>query len=167
MNTQHIATLLGYVAIVTSFVTVALPDKPEPAQAAPTAQEQPAEEAPEPPSTEPVEPAKFTATPTEGKSQKDLNKEYLIVFGTAAFGEAEIPALLTLVQKESGFRNDAQNPRSTAYGMFQFLDKTWGNYGYAKTSDPLVQIEAGLKYIKARYGTPSKALNFHKANNWY
>ena len=69
--------------------------------------------------------------------------------------------------KESGFNNKAQNKRSTAYGMFQFLDSTWKGTGISKTSDPIQQTEAGCIYIKNRYGTPQKALDFHLRSGWY
>ena len=75
-------------------------------------------------------------------------------------------SLYQLVKHESGFRNQAQNPTSTAYGMFQFLDSTWGNYG-RKTSDPAAQTKAGLAYIKSRYGNPQNAWSFWQKNNWY
>lgn len=75
--------------------------------------------------------------------------------------------LLSLVQRESSFRPDAQNPSSTAYGLFQFLDSTWAGTGVQKTSDPLKQILAGFKYIQDRYGDPSSAMAFHRRNGWY
>lgn len=75
-------------------------------------------------------------------------------------------ALEELVQKESSWNPTAQNPTSTAFGLFQFLDGTWKNYG-TKTSDPAAQADAGLAYIRDRYGSPAKALAFHKKNNWY
>lgn len=77
------------------------------------------------------------------------------------------PQTYSLLMKESGFRNTAQNPTSTAYGMFQFLDSTWGGYGIPKTSDPRLQSIAGGRYIRARYGNPAAALAFHLRNNWY
>jgi len=80
---------------------------------------------------------------------------------------AEWTALDKLIQKESGWRNAAQNPTSTAYGLFQFLNSTWGTTGYAKTSIPSIQAQAGLQYIANRYGSPTKAWAFHQANNWY
>jgi hypothetical protein len=76
-------------------------------------------------------------------------------------------SLVQLIKKESSFRNTAQNPTSTAYGLFQFLNSTWGTVGGYKTSDPGLQTEFGLRYIKGRYGSPSQALQFHLANNWY
>jgi hypothetical protein len=76
-------------------------------------------------------------------------------------------ALNNVVMSESGWNNTAQNPTSTAYGIFQFLDTTWASVGYTKTSDPVVQIAAGLAYIKQRYGNPVNAWQFHLSNGWY
>ena len=56
-------------------------------------------------------------------------------------------ALSTLIQKESSWNPNAQNPTSTAYGLFQFLNSTWASVGATKTSDPRLQAVAGLKYI--------------------
>jgi len=75
--------------------------------------------------------------------------------------------LYELVMHESGFNNLAQNPNSTAYGMFQFLDGTWAGVGGHKTSDPWLQTQYGLKYIKNRYDDPRGAWDFWQANNWY
>ena len=80
---------------------------------------------------------------------------------------AQWDALQWLVQKESSWNPRAQNPTSTAYGLFQFLNSTWAGSGYAKTSDPAQQTAAGLKYIKDRYGSPAAAVAFHRKNNWY
>jgi hypothetical protein len=80
---------------------------------------------------------------------------------------AQWTALERLVQKESSWIPTAQNPTSTAYGLFQFLNSTWASTGIAKTSDPALQAEAGARYIQARYVDPIRALAFHDANNWY
>lgn len=72
-----------------------------------------------------------------------------------------------LVQKESSWNPNAQNPTSTAYGLFQFLNGTWGSVGAKKTSDPLGQIQAGVKYIQQRYGDVRGARRFWERNNWY
>ena len=72
-----------------------------------------------------------------------------------------------LVTRESGWNPNAQNPTSTAYGLFQFLNGTWGSVGASKTSDPLKQIQAGLKYIQQRYGDVRGARRFWERNNWY
>jgi hypothetical protein len=74
--------------------------------------------------------------------------------------------LLPLWTQESGFNNKAQNPTSTAYGIPQFLDSTWGPYG-PKTSNAGLQEKYGLEYIKSRYGSPVAAEAHEKAYNWY
>ena len=83
------------------------------------------------------------------------------------WGAGELSAWYTLGMKESGWRNTAQNPTSTAYGIGQFLNSTWAGYGIPKTSDPRLQVEAMARYIRHRYGSPSRALAFHQRNNWY
>jgi soluble lytic murein transglycosylase-like protein len=78
------------------------------------------------------------------------------------------PAFIHLIgDKESGFNPLAQNPRSSAFGIFQFLDATRRTYGIPKTSDPYIQSVAGFKYLRDRYGSPAAALAFHNAHNWY
>lgn len=79
----------------------------------------------------------------------------------------DFPSLKVLWNKESGWNPNAQNPTSTAFGIAQFLNGTWAGTGYTKTTDPFQQIDAGLTYIKQRYGSAKKALEFHLQNNWY
>lgn len=80
---------------------------------------------------------------------------------------AQWDALRTLISQESSWNPLAKNPSSTAYGLFQFLDSTWGSVGGYRTSDPMKQAEFGLKYIKQRYGDPVRALEFHDKAGWY
>lgn len=72
-----------------------------------------------------------------------------------------------LVQHESSWRPTAQNPTSSAYGLFQFLDATWAGAGGRKTSDPYEQIRLGYNYIRNRYNNPDRAWDFWQRNNWY
>ena len=72
-----------------------------------------------------------------------------------------------IVSNESSWDPNAQNPSTSAYGLFQFLDTTWAETGIAKTDNPKLQADAGAKYIKGRYGSPTKARAFWEANNWY
>ena len=91
-----------------------------------------------------------------------------MVASTYGWGSgAQWDALVWVIDHESGFRNTAQNPSSTAYGMFQFLDPTWASVGGKKTSDPTIQAQLGMKYIKSRYGDPLKAKAFWQSHNWY
>ena len=80
---------------------------------------------------------------------------------------AQFDCLDQLWEAESNWNPTAQNPTSTAYGIAQFLDATWATTGIAKTSDPYLQIDAGLIYIDERYDTACNAWAFHQANNWY
>ena len=80
---------------------------------------------------------------------------------------ATAPSLQNLVYRESSFDPTAQNPSSTAYGLFQFLDSTWATVGGTKTSDAYRQCVYGLKYIKQRYGDPDKAWTFWVGHHWY
>jgi hypothetical protein len=61
--------------------------------------------------------------------------------------------------KESRWNPRADNPKSSAYGIPQLLK--------LKATDPYIQIDLGLKYIKHRYLTPCKALAFHKKTGHY
>jgi hypothetical protein len=80
------------------------------------------------------------------------------VAGQRGWGSGpEWDALYQLVQHESGFNSNAQNPTSSAYGLFQFLDSTWGSVGASKTGDPWAQTTAGLRYIAGSYGDPINA----------
>jgi hypothetical protein len=76
-------------------------------------------------------------------------------------------ALQELVQRESSWDPQADNPTSTAHGLFQFLESTRNNYGIGLNASPKAQIAAGLRYIQDRYGSPSKALAFHDRENYY
>ena len=76
---------------------------------------------------------------------------------------------MELVMRESGGNPAAVNPSSGAFGLGQFLGATkaaYAKYG-ATSSDGALQIKAMAKYIADRYGSPSAALAFHDANNWY
>lgn len=76
------------------------------------------------------------------------------------WGNQEWRALYKLWTRESNWNAESDNSQSTAYGIPQILDLKPGTpYG--------VQVDRGIKYIKSRYGTPSKALEFHYKNGWY
>lgn len=100
---------------------------------------------------------------------KALVRAMMARFG---WGDSEWGSLEQLVQHESGWNPNAQNPTSTASGLFQFLDSTWRNYGHDYPNfprDPATQAQAGLSYIKSRYGSPSAAWSFwnRQSPHWY
>jgi hypothetical protein len=95
------------------------------------------------------------------------NAAIVAAMATRVFGwGSQLAQLNYVMMRESGYNNTAQNPTSTAYGMFQFLDSTWAAYG-PKTSDPYLQGLYGLEYIKSRYGSPAAAAAHEAAFNWY
>lgn len=120
-------------------------------------------------------------TPVSGSSENDIpssggttgnlsgNKKIVnMVASTYGWGTgAQWDAIVWIIDHESSWNNTAQNPHSTAYGLFQFLDPTWGDYGGRKTSDPTIQAQLGMKYIKARYGDPIRAKAFWQSHGWY
>lgn len=74
-------------------------------------------------------------------------------------GIAKTNATDILILKESNCDPTAQNPRSSAYGIGQFLDSTWATVGCVKTSDPVIQLKCMDKYVKQRYSTWDGALS--------
>ena len=72
-----------------------------------------------------------------------------------------------IVDKESKWNPHAQNPRSTAFGIGQFLNSTWGLVDSKKTKNPYDQIDAMIKYVKVVYGDGCKAWDFRYRNGWY
>lgn len=86
-------------------------------------------------------------------------------FGWSA---GEMDSLRILWTKESNWTTTATNPSSGAYGIVQSLPaEKMASEGPDWQSNYKTQVRWGLKYIKERYGSPSAALSFHYANNWY
>jgi hypothetical protein len=79
----------------------------------------------------------------------------------------EYKALEELIMLESSWNPKAQNKRSTAYGLGQFVDKTWDLVGIEKSADYRIQLIAAQKYVMMRYGSWVKALEHHKQYGWY
>lgn len=78
----------------------------------------------------------------------------------AGYDTSEIRCLLLILHKESRFRVNADNPDSTAYGLFQQLR--------LKPGTPMhKQVTLGLRYIEDRYGSACHAWNHHLRRNWY
>ena len=90
------------------------------------------------------------------------------ILGNYGWSAAEMTALNTLWEKESNWRTTATNASSGAYGIVQSLPAgKMASAGADWQTNYQTQIKWGLNYIKERYGSPSAALGFHLANNWY
>lgn len=84
------------------------------------------------------------------------------------WGDDEFKCLVALWQKESGWRVDAHNKSSGAYGIPQALPgKKMAKYGDDWRTNPETQIKWGLAYIKGRYTTPCGAWGHFLRKNWY
>lgn len=55
---------------------------------------------------------------------------------------------LVVVALESGGDPNAKNPKSSAHGLFQFLDETWKDVGGGDRRDVPTQIRNGVAYLK-------------------
>jgi hypothetical protein len=96
---------------------------------------------------------------------RDIAKALLPEFG---FSASEFSCLDSLYMSESGWRVDADNPSSSAYGIPQALPGSkMASAGPNWATNPATQIRWGLGYIADRYGTPCGAWSFKQGHNWY
>jgi hypothetical protein len=107
-------------------------------------------------------------TRTEDISDEDpraIAKALLSEFG---FGQDQFGCLDSLYVSESGWRVDADNPTSSAYGIPQALPGSkMASAGADWATNPVTQIRWGLGYIQDRYGSPCSAWSFKQGHNWY
>ena len=93
-------------------------------------------------------------------NNNDIEKEkYKLYSHIKLTNTRQYLCLEKLWTRESQWNPRANNKRSTAYGIPQLLK--------LKTKDPYLQIDAGLKYIAHRHGTPCKALAYHLKTGHY
>ncbi len=84
------------------------------------------------------------------------------------WGDAEFACLVALWKKESGWRVNAYNRSSGAYGIPQALPgRKMASAGADWETNPATQISWGLGYIKGRYGTPCGAWDHSQRRGWY
>ena len=83
------------------------------------------------------------------------------------WGNDQFNCLVSLWNKESGWRTDAYNP-SGAYGIPQALPGSkMASAGADWQTNASTQISWGLGYIASVYGTPCGAWAHSQATNWY
>ena len=84
------------------------------------------------------------------------------------WGDDQFACLLSLWNKESGWRVNAENKSSGAYGIPQALPGSkMATVGADWQTNPATQITWGLNYISARYGNPCGAWAHSQAKGWY
>lgn len=84
------------------------------------------------------------------------------------WGDDEFACLSALWQRESGWRVNAHNRGSGAYGIPQSLPgNKMASAGADWETNPATQIAWGLGYISSRYGTPCGAWAKSQRSGWY
>ena len=84
------------------------------------------------------------------------------------WGDDQFNCLVSLWNKESGWRVNAENSSSGAYGIPQSLPGSkMATAGDDWATNPATQIQWGLGYISGRYGTPCGAWAHSGDVGWY
>lgn len=84
------------------------------------------------------------------------------------WGEDQYGCLVSLWDRESGWRVNAMNTSSGAYGIPQALPGSkMASSGGDWETNAATQIEWGLGYVSDRYGSPCGAWAHSEDNGWY
>ena len=106
------------------------------------------------------------APPPDPGTAESIAYNLLPAFGFSA--AAQFPCLNDIYSRESGWRYNAENAESGAYGIPQALPGyKMASAGPDWQTNVTTQIKWGLGYIQQRYGTPCGAWSFWEANGWY
>lgn len=81
-----------------------------------------------------------------------------VVRGAAGKYGVDPDQALAVAKLESGLNPRAQNPRSSAGGLFQFIDSTWNQYGGGDKFDAATNADAGARYLRDVRDTLAKGL---------
>lgn len=108
--------------------------------------------------------APSAAAPSPGTAQSIAHDMVL----ARGWGEGEFNCLVSLWNKESGWRVNASNASSGAYGIPQALPGSkMASVGADWQTNAATQITWGLGYISGRYGTPCGAWSQSQSSGWY
>jgi hypothetical protein len=103
-----------------------------------------------------------------GRARSNPKAAARLLAADRGWADGQFSCLDSLWTKESGWRWDANNSSSGAYGIPQSLPGSkMGAFGSDWSTNPLTQIKWGLQYISSRYGTPCSAWGQSQAANWY
>ena len=83
--------------------------------------------------------------------------------------------LLKIAEKESNFNSNAKNPKSSASGLFGFIDNTKQRFGYGKSIEEQIigasklydSMYSQLSYYVNKYGTKNKSLEQLMYGMWF
>ena len=71
-----------------------------------------------------------------------------IIRGAAERHGVDPDVMLRLAQRESSLNPSAKNPKSSAGGLFQFIDGTWNQYGHGDKFDPAANADAAARMMR-------------------
>ena len=112
-----------------------------------------------------VAPAASSVPPVEAGTSRAIGLEMVLAHG---WSESEFACLDELWSRESGWRVNAANSSSGAYGIPQALPGSkMATAGADWETNPRTQIAWGLGYVEGRYSTPCGAWAFFQSHNWY
>jgi len=104
----------------------------------------------------------------ENLSEQDPQAIAQALLPSFGFDSSQMSCLVPLWMGESGWRWNAENTSSGAYGIPQALPGSkMSTAGADWQSNPVTQIKWGLGYIAERYGSPCGAWGFKQSNGWY
>ena len=115
-----------------------------------------------------AQPEGQAVTGTESLSDDDPRTIARALLAEFGFSADQFGCLDSLWSSESGWRVDADNPSSSAYGIPQALPGSkMSSFGADWATNPVTQIRWGLDYISDRYGSPCSAWSFKQGRGWY
>jgi hypothetical protein len=102
------------------------------------------------------------------RAQSDPRAVARLLVADRGWADAQFGCLDSLWAKESGWRWQANNSSSGAFGIPQALPGSkMGSIASDWATNPITQIKWGLQYISSRYGTPCSAWAHSQGSNWY
>lgn len=112
--------------------------------------------------------AENTPTPEPEPAPQPTPSMDIKQYALSLVGADQFECLDALWTRESNWQWNATNPSSGAYGIPQALpaDKM-ATAGSDWQTNPQTQVDWGVSYIKATYGTPCGAWNHFQTQGWY
>ncbi|MCL2482369.1 MAG: hypothetical protein FWF43_02910 [Propionibacteriaceae bacterium] len=113
----------------------------------------------------------YVGTPSPGAGSLSSAQAQSTAYGMIqgyGWGDTQFRCLVYLWNQESGWRWNALNPSSGAYGIPQSLPASkMAAAGSDWRTNAVTQMSWGLNYIAGRYGTPCGAWSHEQGYNWY
>jgi hypothetical protein len=123
---------------------------------------------PPPPAPEKSEAARFSAPAAAVPDPGSAQAYAYAAVQSRGWGDDQYSCLVSLWNRESGWRVNAMNSSSGAYGIPQALPGSkMASAGDDWETNAGTQIEWGLGYITGRYGTPCGAWAHSEDAGWY